>query len=92
MFVYQNLWSQTQLEDYICEFGPVGVSPDYLQGLPGHPLLEGMDYMAILATLALRLLLGGHQRDVGHVLKEIGLLPDLPTPPALQVMCLDFLL
>ena len=54
-----------------------------------------MDYMAILATLAplaLRLLLGGHQRDVGHVLKEIGLLPDLPTPPALQVMCHDFLL
>jgi hypothetical protein len=84
VYVFTEVWPLAKLEDYICSFGPADANPDFLLALTEHPLLAGMDYVAILADIALPLLMAGHQRDVGQVLQELGLL-DLPPPPPIQV-------
>jgi hypothetical protein len=86
VYVFTEVWPLAKLEDYICSFGPADANPDFLLTLTEHPLLAGMDYVAILTDIALPLLMAGHQRDVGQVLQELGLL-DLPPPPPIQVFC-----
>jgi hypothetical protein len=64
LFVFQEVWTQAELEDYICGFSPADANPQFLQSLLEHPLLVGVDYISLLANIALPLLMAGHQRSL----------------------------
>jgi hypothetical protein len=86
LFVFSELWTVPQLENYVCSFGPEGMTLDFLQNLLGLPSHGAVIYLEHLLDIALRLFLAGHQRTLGQVLQETGFLPFHGPLPAIQVL------
>jgi hypothetical protein len=82
MFVFSELLSPAQTEEFICYFWPPGVVPGHLRALLASPPFNETPYMDHLADIATCLVLSGHQRSLVGVLQEMGVLPlDSPLPP-----------
>jgi hypothetical protein len=91
MFVFSELMSPTQLEDFICSHWPPGVTSGHLRALLSSPPFNESPYMDLLADVATCLVLSGHQRSLVDVLEEMGVLPSTGPLPAIQVKILGFL-
>ncbi len=82
MFVFSELLSPAQTEEFICRLWPPGVVPGHLRALLTSPPFNQTPYMDLLADVATCLVLSGHQRSLVGVLQEMGVLPlDRPLPP-----------
>jgi hypothetical protein len=92
MFVFSELMSPTQLEDFICSHWPPGVTSGHLRALLSSPPFNETPYMDLLADVATCLVLSGHQRSLVDVLKEMGVLPSTGPLPAIQVRILGLLI
>jgi hypothetical protein len=91
MFVFSELMSPAQTEDFICSFWPPGVTPGHLRALLSSPPFNETPYMDLLADVATCLVLSGHQRSLVDVLQEMGVLPSAGPLPAIQVKILGCL-
>jgi hypothetical protein len=91
MFVFSELMSPTQLEDFICAHWPPGVTSGHLRALLSSPPFNESPYMDLLADVATCLVLSGHQRSLVDVLEEMGVLPSTGPLPAIQVKILGFI-
>jgi hypothetical protein len=91
MFVFSELMSPTQLEDFICSHWPPGVTWGHLRALLSSPPFNETPYMDLLADVATCLVLSGHQRSLVDVLEEMGVLPSTGPLPAVQVRILGLL-
>ena len=82
MFVFSELLSPAQTEEFIYRFWPPGVVPGHLRALLTSPPFNQTPYMDLLADVATCLVLSSHQRSLVGVLQEMGVLPlDRPLPP-----------
>ncbi len=91
MFVFSELMSPAQTEDFICSFWPPGVTSGHLRALLSSPPFNETPYMDLLADVATCLVLFGHQRSLVDVLQEMGVLPSAGPLPAIQVKILGFI-
>jgi hypothetical protein len=82
IFVLSELWSPMEIEAFICQLWPPGVSPGHLRALLSTPPLDLVPYMDQLIDIATDLIMAGHQRSLVEVLQERGALPlNSPLPP-----------
>jgi hypothetical protein len=85
LFVFNELWGQQQLEDFICGALFGGFDPAMLQAVLSLPPHNETPYKENLVAAAVRLVLAGHQRTPSHILQEMGYLQMLAPLPALEV-------
>jgi hypothetical protein len=84
-FVFTQILSPDQLEEYICSFWPEGIQLVHLRAALTAPPFGSMNYAELLATVAKRLVMAGHQRSPMLALQELGFLPSPGPLPPIQV-------
>jgi hypothetical protein len=84
-FVFTQILSPDQLEEYICSFWPEGIQLVHLRAALSAPPFGSMNYAELLAAVAKRLVMAGHQRSPMLALQELGFLPSPGPLPPIQV-------
>jgi len=84
-YVFTQILSPDQLEEYICSFWPEGIQLVHLRAALTAPPFGNMNYAELLAAVAKRLVMAGHQRSPMLALQELGFLPSPGPLPPIQV-------
>ena len=84
-FVFTQILSPDQLEEYICSFWPEGIQLVHLRAALTAPPFGSINYAELLAAVAKRPVMAGHQRSPMLALQELGFLPSPGPLPPIQV-------
>ena len=82
-YVFAYVWTQPELEDYICDYGN-GISLRELRTALGYRARGSMDYVQALIDTAMFLLYSGHQFEPVHAMFMVGFGPRRPDHPVID--------